>query len=966
MKNWVIISILLLSCLASKSQLLSWSPAFIQESTSSVDIICDASKGNKGLYNYTPTSDVYVHIGAITTLSASQSDWKYVPYTWGTTNSNAQATYLGNNKWKFTISGGLRNFFGITSSNEKILRVAILFRNGNGNSVLRNADGTDMYVPVYDNNLYVRIDTPLKQPYYTPVAETITKNIGDNISINAKANQSSALKIYFNGTTIATASSATQLSATASITNPGTQTIIAESNNGSTTARDTVAFIVNGATNFAALPTGVTDGINYESGDTSVVLVLYAPKKNQIVVTGDFNNWSPTAKYQMNETPDSLRFWLRITGLTPGTEYAYQYIIDNSLTVADYNAEKILDKANDPYIPTTTYPNLKSYPTNASGNIVSVLQTAKPAYNWQVTNFTRPDKRNLLIYELWVGNFTAAQNYQAVKDTLSYLKRLGVNAIELMPINEFEGNVSWGYNPNFYFAPDKYYGTETALKQLIDACHQQGIAVIMDMVMNHSFGSSPMVQMYWDATNNIPAANNPWFSQYYTHAYNVGYQFNNASVATKQFRERVMAHWLKNYHVDGYRFDLAKGYTPTNTCDATGNNCNVNAWGALDQQRINIWDTLYTYQQSVSANSYCILEMFADNSEETIEASHGMMLWGNMNSNYGQATMSYTNPSWDLSYGIYTNRGWSQPNLITYQESHDEERIMNKNELYGNSSGSYNIKDTATGLKRNAMATAFWATIPGPKMLWQFGEVGYDYSINTCSNLSVNASCRLSQKPVRWDYYNNANRNALYNVYSKLFALRNNPSYIKTFTTGNITYNLSNAIKTLTVTSDSLDIVVVGNFDVVAQSGSIAFPVAGVWTSYLTGSSKTATGNTEPINLQPGEYYVYIYKPTTSSGTVTPPPTTIASDITVNIFPNPVQYSSTIQYSLPESGNVNINLFDISGKKVATVFSGYKTSGPQTVSVSKNIISNSVAVSGIYLLEIEINGKKKTTKIIIQ
>ena len=171
--------------------------------------------------------------------------------------------------------------------------------------------------------------------------------------------------------------------------------------------------------------------------------------KSRIMVVGDFNNWTQAANYQMNMTPDSLRFWLRITGLTPGVEYAYQYIIDGSLTVADYNTEKILDKANDPYIPSATYPNLKPFPANATGNIVSVLQTAKPAYNWQVTNFSRPDKRNLIIYELLARDFVATHNYQTLIDTLSYLKRLGVNTIELMPISEFEGNDSWGYNPIF-------------------------------------------------------------------------------------------------------------------------------------------------------------------------------------------------------------------------------------------------------------------------------------------------------------------------------------------------------------------------------------------------------------------------------------------------------------------------------------------------------------------------------------
>ena len=956
---------------SGNAQLLSWSPTFITDTSSTVTITCDATQGNQGLNNYATTSDVYVHIGLITSNSTSSSNWLHVPSfsVWATTNSQIHATYLGNNKWQYIITGGLRTFFGVTDPNEKILKIAILFRNGSGSLKQANTDASDMYVPVYSaTSLAVRLDAPIRQPLYSPALVPVTKKSGDNISITANADQSSAITLFYNGTQIATASGVQTLSSSATVT-VGTQTIIANATVGSTTVADTSTFFVSSSTVFAPLPSGVVDGINYEAGDTSVVLVLYAPHKTQIVVVGDFNNWTQSSAYQMNETLDSLRYWIRIKGLTPGTEYAYQYVIDNSLTVADYNAEKILDKANDPYIPTTTYPNLKSFPSGATGNIVSVLQTAKPAYNWQVTNFTRPDKRNLSVYELWVGNFTAAQNYQALKDTLTYLKRLGINAIELMPVNEFEGNVSWGYNPNFYFAPDKYYGTETALRQFIDACHQQGMAVIMDMVLNHSFGSSPMVQMYYDATNNIPAANNPWFSQYYTHGYDVGYQFNNSSNDTKLFRERVIAHWLKNYHIDGYRFDLAKGFTPTNTCDATGNNCNLTAMSNYDQARVNIWDTLYNYQQSVSSGSYCILEMFADNSEEKVEANYGMMIWGNLNYAFNQATMGYgTSSSWDLSSGVYTNRGYNSANLVTYQESHDEERLMYKNEVYGNSSGSYSTKDTATGLKRNAMAAAFWAMIPGPKMLWQFGELGFDYSINTCADLTVDASgaCRLTPKPLVWNYYSNANRLALYNVYSKLLNLRNTPKYINAFTTGSINYDLANAFKSLVVTSDSLSFVVVGNFDVVPQTGSVTFPTAGTWYSYLTGSLITASGAAQSITLQPGEYYVYTNR--NANGSLATALATVnadANDLELFIAPNPVNVSTTIAYNLPASGNVSISVVDMNGRKMATLYNGFKTKGKQTVLLNSNGFNSSQFAGGVYLLQLQMNGMKKTEKFVI-
>ncbi|WP_153797765.1 alpha-amylase family glycosyl hydrolase [Foetidibacter luteolus] len=846
---------LLLLVFAAKAQLLTWSPDFIQEASTPVEITVDATLGNQGLRNYTPTTDVYVHIGAITSKSANASDWKYVKFNWGTTTPAANCTYLGNNKWKYSITGGLRTFFNITDASETIKKIAILFRSGNGNLKQANADGSDTYVPVYDNGLYARIDNPFRQPKYNPVPDALTKKVGDALTVTAKASKAGTLKIYFNGAELSPTGS-TSATVNTSIAVSGNQRIIAEAVSGGNTAKDTFDFYVTPSNVVADLPAGVKDGINYEAGNTSAVLVLYAPGKNNVFVLGDFNNWQQSTNYQMNVTPDGNRFWIRLTGLTAGTEYAYQYLVDGTLRVADYFTEKVLDPNNDQYIPAATYPNLKAYPTGKTTGIVSILQTAKPAYTWQAPAFTRPDKRNLVIYELLVRDFVAAQNWQTLKDTLGYLKRLGINAIELMPFNEFEGNNSWGYNPSFYFAPDKAYGTETALKQFIDECHKQGFAVIMDMVLNHSFGQSPMVQMYWDGANNRPAANSPWFNPAAKHAYNVGYDFNHESQATKDFVDRVLQFWLTNYHIDGYRFDLSKGFTQKQTCDANGGNCNVDSWGAYDASRVAIWKRIYAKQQSYSAGSYCILEHFADNTEEKELSAEGMMLWGNSNYNFNEATMGWLANS-NFDWGLYTKRGWTTPHLITYQESHDEERLMFKNEQYGNSNGAYNVKTIATGLKRNGMAAAFWALMPGPKMLWQFGEVGYDFSINRCENGTINDACRTNPKPVRWDYYQDANRKALYNTYAQLIKLKTNPAYLNAFISSNVTYNLAGAVKWLYVTDASLTYIVFGNFDVVPQSVTVTYPSTGTWYSYLTDSATVISNVNQNVVLQPGQYYVF-------------------------------------------------------------------------------------------------------------
>lgn len=850
------------------SQLLSWSPAFQTESsTATFQINMCPNFGNKALLAYTPTSDVYVHIGVITNLSTSGSNWRYVrPGDFNQPNAALSTTFIANSpaptddQWRFTISGGLRSYFGITDPAEHIQKIAILYRNGNGSKVQRNADGSDMYIPVNDGSLDVRFTTPNFQPLYNPVPENISATVGGSINIAAVASASSNLRLLFNGTPIATQTGSTTISATQANLTAGSHTVTAEAVSG-VTKTSSFSFFVPGTTVTEALPPNVRAGINYEADQTAATLVLYAPNKTRVTIIGDLpgSNWAEQTAYQMKRTPDANYYWLRVTGLTPGTEYAFQYLVDGNLRIGEAYTEKVLDPWNDPYITSTTYPSLKPYPTGLTSGVVSILQTASPAYNWQTTNFTRPDKRNLMVYELLLRDFLDRHDWTGMTDTLNYLKKLGVNTIELMPINEFEGNNSWGYNPDYYFAPDKYYGPKNDLKRFVDMAHSRGIAVVMDIALNHSFGLSPMVQLYWDAANNRPASNNPWFNPVAKHPFNVGYDMNHSSAATNYFFSRVVEHWLQEYKMDGFRFDLSKGFTQNQTCDASGNNCDVNAWSNYDASRIAIWKKYYDTLQLKSPGSYAILEHFAANNEEIELSNYGMMLWGNVHYNFKEAALGYIGNS-NFDNALHISRGWSNPYLVSYMESHDEERQMYDVLLYGNQSNpSYNPRNMSTALSRMGMNAAFLFTMPGPKMMWQFGELGYEYSINYCQDGTVNNNCRVDPKPIRWDYLQNADRKNLHDVYANLLNLRNNPLFAQTFTTGVIDRSLSGSFKWMTLNSPVGKLVVIGNFDVTAQTGSVTFPAAGTWYNYLNPPATfAATGTSQSFTLQPGEYRIYL------------------------------------------------------------------------------------------------------------
>jgi glycosidase len=943
---------------ALNAQLLTWSPPFPKENDPSqiLVITVDATKGNQGLLNYTPTSDVYVHIGVITTKSTSSSDWKSSLFTWGTTTAAANAPSAGTNKWKFTITGSLRTFFGISDPNETILKIAILFRNGNGSKKQANTDNSDMYVPVYGNSFAVRIYQPPTQPKYIPVPEPQAWIIGTN-QFAAVASKTSTIKLYQNGTLLSTANNADSVLAYATVAAAGNQQLIAEANDGTTSTYDTLnVFISPSGSPVAALPANVKDGINYEQGDTSVTLVLRAPGKNKAIVIGDFNNWIQNINYLMNKTPDGKFFWLRIHPLSAGTEYAYQYIVDDSIKIADPYAEKILDPSNDQYITSTTYPNLKSYPAGQTG-IVSVLRTAEPIYNWTVNNFAKPDKRNLVIYELLVRDFVAAHDWKTITDSLDYLKTLGINAIEVMPFNEFEGNNSWGYNPDFYFAPDKYYGTKTSLKTFIDSCHRKGIAVIMDIVLNHTYGPSPLKLLYYNSATGKPAANNPWYNQVAPHAFGFGDDFNHESADTKYFFGRVLQHWISNYKIDGYRFDFSKGLTQKPSSNDAG-------FSAYDASRIANIMGYYNAIKAVDANAYVILEHFCDNTEEKELADSGMLLWGNLNNSYMQASMGWPD-QWDFSWGLYTARGWTKPHLVTYMESHDEERVTFKNIKYGNSAGSYNVKDTATALKRMELNAAFLFTIPGPKMIWEFGELGYDYSRCYLSTNGEGGDCdkKTGPKPIRWEYTNDARRKSVYNTYSSLINLRFHPWYKDAFVTGTIDKNLSGSTKWIKVSSgDTSHLLVVGNFDVTSQIATVTFQSAGTWFDYLNNQTFTTTGAAQSIQLVPGEFHVYVNR-NINNVAVTPVPNVPwnGNELQAKVYPNPAPSNFITEVNLPQSSNVKVDLYTTLGQFAGTLCNEFLVKGTHQLPLNKKTVS-----TGSYYLRITTKSSTKTIQVTFQ
>jgi len=947
-----IFSFLIIFHVVSFSQVVTTIPVVPTENDSIV-IFFHADRGDAGLLNY--TGDVYTHTG----VNTNKGVWQHVIGTWGNDATQPKLTRLNTNLYLLTIAYP-RKFYNIKDSSEHITSLNFVFRSAGATGPTgRDVGGADIFVPVFKEGLNVSITQPSDKFSFA--------QIGDNINLKATANASDSLFLY-RDSELLTKTDSSSISFNVNVNSSGKHWLIAKATNGSAAVSDSVYYVVRGDVQIAPLPSGTKTGINYIDNST-VTLELYAPHKKFVYVIGDFNNWSVDPNYYMKLSPDSTTWWTTISGLTAKQEYAFQYLVDGNLRIADPYTDKILDPWNDKFIDSNTYPNLKPYPKGKTTDAVSVLQTAQTPYVWQNTNFTRPAKTDLIVYELLIRDFVKSHNYQTLIDTLDYLKNLGVNAIELMPINEFEGNSSWGYNPSFYFAPDKYYGTKNALKRFIDAAHGKGIAVIMDMVLNHSFGQSPFVRLYASGNYGPPTAENPWYNPDMNpnksgyqgpHPFGVGYDFNHESPQTQKLVDRINNYWLSQYKVDGFRYDLSKGFTQKYSGD------NVGLWGQYDQSRINILERMANAIWPWNPTAYLILEHFADNREETVLSNFGFMLWGNLNYNYNEATMGYNQPGHSDFSGIsYKKRGWNDPHVLGYMESHDEERLMYKNLQYGNSSGDYDITNLNIALNRIKLASAFFFTIPGPKMIWQFGELGYDYSINYPSGSDQD---RLTPKPIRWDYFSDTARKNLYKTMKAIISLRE--SY-DVFRTANFSLDVSGAGKRIWLNGSDMNVAIVGNFGVSSLSITPSFQNTGTWYDYFSGDSVNVSDTQMQINLKPGEFHIY-----TSINTPHP-----GSDILTDVkdgkmpliedyklfqnYPNPFNPSTIISYQLPKYSFVKVSIFNVLGKEVKTLVSRNQGKGRYQITWDGTDESGNKVATGIYLYRIKSDNFIATKKMIL-
>ena len=815
-----------------------------------VDPVCpDADKPCTIKFNpdaanplYGHDGELYGHLGVVV-----EGEWKFVPSDWGPTDEKVHFKKVADNSWELELKPSVREYF--QSGNTPLTQIAIIVRTADGSMKRHDAD---QFCSVTDNKYQAEVFTP------DPL---VTKK----------------------------------------------------------------------------MPEGVKHGINYNA-DGSVTFVLYdkdteGQSHKYSYIVGEWNGWERKTEGAMFWDGSQGCWWITLDGFDADKEYMFQYRLGNAsgsdTYVSDPYTEIVYDQNNDRYID-----GVPSFPAGAK-QLVSAFRINRPAYDWKHKDFKVEDRNDLVIYEMLFRDFTTSQDIAGAMEMLDYVDDLGVNAVQLMPIQEFDGNNSWGYNPNHWFALDKYYGTREEYKAFIDECHSRGLAVIIDVVYNHATGAHPWARMWW--SGSATAENNPFFNVAPAHPYNVFHDMNHENDLVKEHVKRSLGYLLQEYDIDGFRFDLTKGFTQKQT------DPDVAAWGRYDQSRVDILKGYADHIWSVNPDAVVIFEHLSDWDEEKVLAEHGMQLWRNVNHEYRSAVAGGT--------GDFTNMYSTSPfgGFVGYMESHDEERLcygaaadassitwgviglgddwnndkkMSKDGAFfvvknvtvkdndrfkirkagewndafnygassnnyrltvgqgykmtnGNSSkdmyvpaaGTYDIYfslETETiwlmkagerpadpevevgesedpfevAMRRAGTSAAFFLTVPGPKMIWQFGEIGYDYSIEY--------NGRTGEKPVVTEaYMAEPARKALYDTYAGLLKFRSeNPRFFDA--DAKFEWTPKASVKTITCSADGKTFHVVGNFNTSAKTCTLP---SGTWKDWFTG--ETLTGE---VNLKGGEF----------------------------------------------------------------------------------------------------------------
>jgi 1,4-alpha-glucan branching enzyme len=566
------------------------------------------------------------------------------------------------------------------------------------------------------------------------------------------------------------------------------------------------------------LPTDVRGGVHFDLvSPNTITFVLHAPYKKYVSLVGDFNEWD--ARRHRMVTDGHGTWW--ITMPHPGaTRYGFYVAIDEQshAWVGDPYATELRWEGNNPwaYLPEPSEP-----------------------FKWTDEGWQTPPLRDMVIYELCVrdfagmwrnnqpvyGDFTALLNY------VDYLADLGINAVELMPVQAFPGNSSWGYNPVFYFAPAQCYGTPTELKAFINACHRRRIAVILDVAFNHAWGEHPYYNIYpplfglqgewltdWNPFfHHTPPQVNMWG----------GVDWDHFAPETTRYFQDVVRFWLQEYHIDGFRFDwvcgvdydssepMRPGFHPLHGISAI-------CWAARETKPDCVligeyWQLEGTHPDKTSA------KMVA---ETPMDACWNGVFHHTLEDVLNQRWQWEQRDIWRALGGFREEGFQTATQIINYTCSHDEVRPEHELKFYsaGHIQRPPGVSVNEMALRKAQLGLVALFASPGVPMIYSGQEFGEDTprTIDFC--------------PINWDKLKRIAHHRHYEITWRLIEARRTYAALRS---DNIHFEQDDFVNEHIVRFRRWDdtgseVLVALNFGDSTRTVTLDLPVSGVWRNVVT------------------------------------------------------------------------------------------------------------------------------------
>lgn len=760
MKKFInIFLLLLLPCtLAMRADVVTTVPTPLQEDSENVEIYFHADEGNKGLMGMPQDTHIYAHTGVeVIDASGKTTSWKYAP-KWEVDDPKYQLSYVSENLWKLYI-GDIREYYGVDPT-EQVKKLCFLFRNTGGTKKGADEGDADIFVDVADGGFQLT--------FRHSRSMNIIDSDKNHLTFTANTTEAADIKILIDGTEVASVSGNTTLRTPYEFPEKGLHKVTCTATNGEVTRTSNLDILYINDNKPAADTTIPALGLTKNS-DGSYTFCVAAPEKKNAVVIGSWNDWVPTAEAEMEyvdrkiDGADFRYFKATIPASKIKSPFSYYFVYDASRAATDPYARLVLDNSMDRYVSDEVFPNLPEYPEGkvpASLGMLAYWDDTMLNYTWTAKDWNLPWKEHLVIYEMLFRDFTGTEGKAKGNGTvrkaiekIPYLKELGVNAVELLPINEFNGNNSWGYNPNFYFATDKAYGTPRDYKEFIDECHANGIAVILDVVFNQSDGNHPWLKMYGSTSAS------PFYNQNAPHAFSVLNDWNQGYPLVEEQWKDCVQFWLKEYNVDGFRFDLVKGLGDNESYTNNGST----ATGAYNKSRVERMKRIHDAMREIKPGAFFINENLAGSKEENEMAEDGELNWANVNDPGCQFAMGYTTNA-SLTRMNAAKDARTPGSTVAYLESHDEQRLGYKQITWG----VEGVKDNhAVACQRLGSAAAQMILCPGAHMIWMFSEIG-----NSQNTKSDNGDNNTSPKIVNWSLLDDPDNKGVFDSYKELINIR--------------------------------------------------------------------------------------------------------------------------------------------------------------------------------------------------